>query len=168
MAHKLTSKEVDPLTGMQNSYIGWHWIMTEALDVLAAMVWLKTQTGWDYSICANPDNPYLIRLSLTGPIGNVQVDPNNPAVGVMTQVIVDDTDYFIYEQGVFTRITEAESANYNIEPYTLPTPPSPPAQVPATVDFTTVDTSGAVVDPNPPLITPPPAQSETVVASTTP
>jgi hypothetical protein len=121
------SKEVDPLTGMQNSYIGWHFTMTEALDVLGAMIWLKTQTTWDYSICANPDNPSLIRLSLTGPIGNVQIDPANPTAGVMVQVIVDDTDYFVYEQGVFTAITAADAAaNYDVEAYTLPTPPPPP------------------------------------------
>lgn len=130
-AYTLTSKQVNAMTGIQNVYVGWHFTMAEALKVLLAMIWLETQTEWGYSISANPDNPYLIRLSLTGPVGNVQLDANNPTVGVRTQVIVNDTDWFIFDQGVFHGMAEADvSANYDIADCVLPAAPPPPAPPP--------------------------------------
>lgn len=127
MPYKLTAKTPDPLTGQQNSYIGWHFVMTDALDVLASCLWLENQTPWSFQIFANPDNKTLLRMSVTGPVGNF-ADQDGQLQQVMAQFIVDDTDYYIYDNGHFKTIFQDEAeADYDIEPCELPTPPPPQA-----------------------------------------
>jgi hypothetical protein len=130
MPHKLTAKVADPLTGQQNSYIGWHFVMAEALDVLSSWIWIKTQTTWSYNVFPNPDDPYLIRMSLVGSVGNV-IDENGNPQQMMAQYIVNDTDYYVYDSGHIKVMSQDEAeADYDIAPYTLPTPPPPVAEPP--------------------------------------
>lgn len=130
MPYKLTAKDADPLTGQQNNYIGWHFVMADALDVLASWIWIETQTTWSYNVFPNPDNPYLIRMSLTGPVGNF-VDSDGNSQHVMAQFMVDDTDYYIYDNGHIKVIHQPDAENdYDIELYTLPPPPAPVSEPP--------------------------------------
>jgi hypothetical protein len=130
MAYKLTAKVADPLTGQQNSYIGWHFTVADALDVLASAIWLETQTPWSYNIFANPDNHSLLRMSLIGPIGNF-VNNDGNLEQVTAQFIVNDTDYYIYDSGHVKVMTQADAeADYDIAAYTLPPPPPPQGEAP--------------------------------------
>jgi hypothetical protein len=110
----------DPWTGLQNSYLAWHFVDSEALDVFAAMKWLKYYTGWDYHLAADPENPLLQRVSLTKNLGSAPT---------FVTMLVGDTQWFMFDNGHITVLDEADvNANYDSVVYTLPpNPPPPPA-----------------------------------------
>lgn len=125
MTYTLTPNNPDPYTGLQNAYVGWHFIDGE--DINTTLKWLKANTGWDYHVFAHPDDPAAQRLSLTKAIGNVET-------GTLVQFLVDETQWFTYDNGFINVLDDDDvTAGYTVADYILPdpppveTPPPPPA-----------------------------------------
>jgi hypothetical protein len=118
--HKLTPKTADPYTGMQNSYLAWHFVDEEALDVFAAMKWLQFYTGWTYHLSADLNDPLAQQVVLTR-----QIYVDQP----MVTVVVKNTQWFTFDNGMVNALDDAfVTANYDAEDYTLPPNPPPPQQ----------------------------------------
>jgi hypothetical protein len=122
--YRLIPKEPDPLTGLQNGYVAWHFIQAESSAVNDAIIWLKNYQGWDYHLFSNPDKPDKQRLSLAKALGNVDT-------GALVNYWVDDTQWFMFDNGFINVLNDdVVQTNYDISDYTLPPPPPPPEPEP--------------------------------------
>jgi hypothetical protein len=158
MPYKLTPNQVDPLTGLQNSLVAWHFIAQDALDVFASLPWFKQYTTWDYHLSADLNNDALQQISFTGSMGNV--DNGGGTVGVIVSFLAKDTDYIAFDGIDLQVIKQVDAqANYTIEQYTLPPPPAPPPaqEPPPPVMVAAPDQPNS----NPTIITPPTPQPAT-------
>ena len=108
MPYKLTPKKPSDATGLTHEWIGWHFVLREALDVLEGVQVLRQLIGWHHSIYDDPEDGTKERLSLISPDGDKQID-------------VLDTYWILWDDTTIIKMDEATAdANYNIAPYTLP------------------------------------------------
>jgi len=108
--YKLTPNQPDPLTGLVNSLIGWHFIEEETVDVIEGAKRLQG-AGYTWDIHPDPDNLALIRMAVTQP----------PTAGT---IHVHESDWFTLD-GQFVRVLlDSEAAiDYTVEVYEPPAPP---------------------------------------------
>jgi hypothetical protein len=118
--YKLTPNQPDPLTGLTNSFIGWHFIEAEATDAIEGAKRLQG-AGYYWDIHPDPDNVALIRMTITQP----------PTGGTIQ---VHESDWFTLD-GQFVRVLlDLEvTTDYAVEIYVPPAPPDLAAPPPPPV-----------------------------------
>jgi hypothetical protein len=109
--YKLTPNEPDPLTGLTNSLIGWHFVEAEATDAIEGAKRLQG-AGYSWDIHPDPDDVALIRMTVTKP-------------PTAETIIVHESDWFTLD-GQFVRVLpDSEVAvDYTVEVYEPPAPPA--------------------------------------------
>lgn len=110
----LTPNTADPLTGLQNALMGWHFVGASALDVFTSFAYL-VRAGWDYQLFKDPDNPALQRLSMVKAVG---------AANVPVQFVAMDTDWYgLDDHGMVHVLSEpVVTQRFTVAAYTPPGP----------------------------------------------
>src|ERR1700739_454800 len=110
--YQLTPNSPDSVTGLKNPLLGWHFSLQTALDLLESAIFIQ-KLGWMWQIFPNPDDPTTQRMSLT----KTFVVGQQP-----TQLIIDNTQWFVIDSGGFVQALEAAhvTSNYTVASYVPP------------------------------------------------